>query len=366
MTRLTRRSFIKTTSAGTIAASALSAPFVHAEGTSMTARMVTTWPRNFPALGTGAQRVADRITTMTNGRISIKVFAAGELVPPFEAFDVVSSGSAEMYHGAEYYWQGKNKAFNFFSTVPLGFTAKELQAWVYFGGGQQLWDELSDQYHIKAFLCGNTGVQMGGWFRNPIKSLDDMKGLKMRMPGLGGEVLRKLGASAVALPGSEIFPALQAGTIDATEWVGPYNDMAFGFHKILKNYMYPGFHETGVSLSLGLNKDWFQSLSEVDQKIIETVCSSENDIMLAEYNTRNGDALKKMIREDNINLIKMPDDVFNEIAKLSAEVVAEVAESGEIEKRVYESYTQFRNQVIRWTNTSDYAYLNARKIALGI
>jgi len=364
MENVNRRTFIKGTTVATAASLALPAPSI--AKSKQVAKMVTTWPKNFPGLGTGAQRVADRITTMTNERVTVKVFAAGELAPAFESFDAVSSGAAEIYHGSEYYWQGKNKGFNFFSTVPLGFTSQELEAWIHFGGGQELWDELSGKFGVKGFLCGNTGVQMGGWFRNPIKSLDDIKGLKMRMPGLGGEVLRQLGASAIALPGGEIFPALQAGTIDATEWVGPYNDMAFGFQKILKNYMYPGFHETGVALSLGVNKEWYADLSTGDQKIVETVCASENDTLLAEYNARNGLALEKMIKEDGITLHKFPTEVFNQIAEVSESVVSDVANAGAIEKRIYESYMKFRKHIIEWSNISDYAYLGARKKAFSI
>lgn len=358
---LDRRTFVKGTAVSVAASGTLglSAPAI-AQGKNNVVRMITTWPKNFPGLGTAAQRVADRITIMTNERVNIKVFAAGELVPPFESFDAVSNGGAEIYHGAEYYWQGKNKGFNFFSAVPFGFTSAEQEAWIHFGGGQELWDELSAKFGVKSFLCGNTGVQMGGWFRNPIQSLDDLKGLKMRMPGLGGEVLRQLGASAVALPGGEIFPALQSGTIDATEWVGPYNDMAFGFQKILKNYMYPGFHETGVSLSLGVNQEWFSTLAKNDQTIIKTVCSAENDMLMAEYNIRNEEALQKMLAEDAVKLQKMPQDVLNEIYKVSQEVVADVANAGSIEKRIYESYAAFRKQAIKWTNISDYAYLKAR------
>jgi len=243
--------------------------------------MVTTWPKNFPGLGVGAQRVADRITAASGGRIEVKLFAAGELVPAFESFDAVSTGAAELYHGAEYYWGSKHLGYNFFAAVPLGFTAQELQAWVHFGGGRELWDELGNQFGVKSFLAGNTGPQMGGWFRNPILSPDDLKGLKMRIPGIAGEVIRAVGGSAVALPGGEIFPALQAGTIDATEWVGPYNDEAFGFQRILKNYMYPGFHEPGTGLSVGVNMGWWNELSPGDQAMIEICCLAENDIMLA-------------------------------------------------------------------------------------
>jgi TRAP-type mannitol/chloroaromatic compound transport system substrate-binding protein len=361
-----RRFFLKTGTVGAVAAGAsgLAAPAI-AQNVQQV-KMVTTWPRNFPGLGTGAQRVADRITAASGGRIEVKLFAAGELVPAFESFDAVSSGSAEMYHGAEYYWQGKHKGFNFFTAVPLGFTASELEAWIHFGGGQELWDELAADFGLKCIMAGNTGVQMGGWFREPIDSLDKMKGLKMRMPGLGGEVLRQIGASAVTLPGGEIFPALQAGTIDATEWVGPYNDMAFGFQQILKNYMYPGFHEPGSGLAVGINKAWWDSQTDADKALITACCDAENDRMMAEYNARNGDSLGKLLTDFGVNLHKFPDEVFKEIADASEQVVADVAQGDDIGKRIYESYAAFRKNVSGWTDLSDSAYMTARNAALGL
>ena len=224
-------------------------------------KMVTTWPRDFPGLGTGAQNLANLIGDLSGGRIKVRLFAAGEMVKAFESFDAVSRGDADMYHAADYYWQGRHKAYNFFTSVPMGMTALELDAWIRFGGGQALWDELSGQFGIKPFLAGNTGVQMGGWFRNPIRSLDDMKQLKMRIPGLGGEVIKRLGGEAVTLPGGEIPAALANGKINAAEWVGPYNDKAFGLHRYLKNYMFPGFQEPGTGVCLGINRQtlgWFK------------------------------------------------------------------------------------------------------------
>lgn len=361
-----RRSFLKksTLGAGAAGAATLAAPAIAQD--KQVVKMVTTWPKNFPGLGTGAQRVADRITTVSGGRIEVQLFAAGELVPAFECFDAVSSGAAEMYHGAEYYWQGKHKGYNFFTAVPLGFTAQELQAWMHFGGGQELWDELGADFNVKGFLAGNTGVQMGGWFRDPITSLDDMKGLKMRMPGLGGEVLRQLGANAIALPGGEIFPALQAGTIDATEWVGPYNDMAFGFQKILKNYMYPGFHEPGSGLAVGMNRGWWEGLSETDQALIHACCTAENDVMMAEFNARSGSSLDTLLGEHGVSLHEFPEDVWNEIANLSEQVVADVAAEDDIGKRIYDSYAEFRKSVAGWTKISDQSYTIARAKALSI
>jgi TRAP-type mannitol/chloroaromatic compound transport system substrate-binding protein len=359
-----RRTFIR--AAGVAAAAApLAAPAVLAQDKQIV-RMVTTWPRNFPGLGTGAQRVADRITAASGGRVEVRLFAAGELVPAFESFDAVATGAAEMYHGADYYWQGKHKGYNFFTAVPMGLTAWELNAWVHYGGGQELWDELGRNFGVKGFLAGNTGVQYGGWFRNPIMSVDDLKGLKMRIPGLGGEVIRAVGGTAVALPGGEIFPALQAGTIDATEWVGPYNDIAFGFQNILKNYMYPGFHEPGSGLAVGINLAWWERQTDEIKALIEMACTAENDVMMAEMNANNGPALNRLINEFGVQLIRFPDVVFGELAKASEEVVAAAGQGDDLGRRIYESYFNFRKDIAQSTRLSEEAYTLARFAALEV
>ncbi|MGB0749630.1 MAG: TRAP transporter substrate-binding protein [Magnetospiraceae bacterium] len=324
--------------------------------------MVTTWPKNFPGLGTGAERFAKRITDMSGGALTVKVLAAGELVPPFESFDAVSSGAADMYHGAEYYWQGKSKAFNFFAAVPFGLTAVEQNAWIHNGGCQELWDELSAGFNIKAFMAGNTGVQMGGWFNKEINTLEDYKGLKIRMPGLGGEVLNRLGATPVSLPGGEIFPSLQSGAIDATEWVGPWNDLAFGFYKVAKFYYYPGFHEPGTSLSGAVNLKVWESLSNDHKQIIETAAMAENSFTLSEFTAKNGDALATLINEHNVTLKRFSDDVMKAIGTASGEVLAEVAAADAQTKKVYDAFIKFRKDVMGWTNLSETAYAAARSL----
>ncbi|CCQ73858.1 TRAP transporter substrate-binding protein [Magnetospira sp. QH-2] len=355
-----RRAFITGAAAGIagVAASSLPKPAI-AQGKRQL-KMVTTWPKNFPGLGTGAQRAADRITEMSDGQLEVKLFAAGELVPAFESFDAVSNGTADMYHGAEYYWQGKSKAFNFFAAVPFGLTATEQNAWVYYGGGQELWDELSAGFKIKPFMAGNTGVQMGGWFNKEINGLEDYKGLKIRMPGLGGEVLRKIGAAAVSLPGGEIFPSLQSGAIDATEWVGPWNDLAFGFYKVTKYYYYPGFHEPGTTLSSGVNLDVWNSLSKTQQSIITNAFAAENSHLLAEFNARNGNSLDTLINKHNVVLRKFSDEVMAAIGKASGEVVKEAAAGDAMTKKVYDSFIAARTKSIAWSKISDQAYWNAR------
>ncbi|MGI9422216.1 MAG: TRAP transporter substrate-binding protein [Hyphomicrobiaceae bacterium] len=325
-------------------------------------KMVTTWPRDFPGLGTGAQNVADMITRLSGGLMKIKLFAAGELVPAFEAFDAVARGDAQMYHGADYYWQERHKAYNFFTSVPMGMTALELDAWIRFGGGQQLWDELSAQFGIKPFLAGNTGVQMGGWFQKPIKSLDDIKSLKMRIPGLGGEVVKRLGGEAVTLPGGEIPEALASGRINAAEWVGPYNDRAFGLHKYLQHYMFPGFQEPGTGICLGLNRGFWQSLGDTDRAIFETAATAANNLMLAEYNANNGDALADLRLNEGVQLHIVPQDVWTEIAKTSREVIEEVGNTDDLGRRVLDSFKQFGDRVSEWQRVSDVSYVAYRAI----
>ncbi|MBL4747985.1 MAG: TRAP transporter substrate-binding protein [Magnetovibrio sp.] len=325
-------------------------------------KMVTTWPKNFPGLGTGAQRLADNITAMSDGSLVIKLYASGELVPAMQSFDAVSGGNADMYHAAEYYWQGKHKAFNFFTAVPFGLTATEMDAWINFGGGQQLWDELSARFNLKCFAAGNTGVQMGGWFNKKINTLDDYKGLKIRMPGLGGEVIRQIGGSAVTLPGSEIFPSLQSGAIDATEWVGPWNDLASGFYKITKYYYYPGFHEPGSTLSCGINKDVWNSLSVDHQSIVSNACQAENNRMLSEFNAKNGGALDTLINKHHVILRRQSDDILRGIAVAAEEVLASVGSTDDISRRVYASFMEFRKIAMGWTSLSEMAYTAARAL----
>jgi TRAP-type mannitol/chloroaromatic compound transport system substrate-binding protein len=360
-----RRSFLKTT--GAVAATAgtttLAAPAV-AQGRQEW-KMVTTWPKNFPGLGVGAQRLADRITEATDGRVTVRVFAAGELVPPFESFDAVANGTAEMYHAPDYYWQGKHPGFAFFTAVPLGFTAPEINAWIMHMGGQALWEELSGQFGVKPILCGNTGVQMGGWFREPIESVDDLQGLTFRMPGLGGEALRQLGVNVIALPGGEIFQALQSGQIDATEWVGPTNDLAFGFYRIAKNYYYPGFHEPGSAICAGINRSAWDALSATDKAIVENCCLADDNFMYAEFTAKNGTALNTLVEQHGVTLRRFPTEVWNAFARASEEVVGAVGDHDDLARRIRDSYLAARRDLRAWTNIAEQAYGEARNEALG-
>ncbi len=356
-----RRDFLTAGLVAGAVGSTLTAPAVLAKD-KIKWKMVTTWPKNFPGLGTGANQLAKYITEMSEGRLEVTVYGGGEIVPPLGIFDAVSEGVAEMGHGAAYYWKGKTQAAQFFATVPFGLTADEMNAWVYYGGGQKIWDDIYADFNLKPFLAGNTGVQMGGWFNREINTLGDFKGLIMRMPGLGGEVLSNIGATPKLLPGGEIFTSLQTGAIDATEWVGPYNDLAFGFYKIAKYYYYPGWHEPGTALESFVNKKAYDALPKDLQRVIEVACQAANNDMHAEFTARNGQALDTLINKHNVQLKRFPDDVVEKLRVTSEEVVANVANSDPASKKAYNSYIKFRANVGKWTTLSETNYSNARKL----
>lgn len=323
-------------------------------------KMVTTWPKNFPGLGSGAEFLAKLINEMSGGRIKIKVYGAGELVPAFEIFDAVSRGAAELGHGAAYYWKGKNEALQFFSTVPFGLTATEMNAWLYHGGGMELWQQAYAPFGLVPTASGNTGVQMGGWFNKEINSVDDLKGLKMRIPGLGGEVLNRAGGTPVNLPGGELFTALQTGAIDATEWVGPYNDLAFGLYKVARYYYYPGWHEPGTTLECFINKEAMDALPADLKSVVVNASRVANQDMLAEYTARNNDALETLLIKHNVDLRKFPDDVLEKLREISKTAVADEANKTPLGKEIYQSYMEFSKKVSAWHDISERAYLNAR------
>lgn len=358
-----RRDFLTRAGAsGLIAGSALSVSKLAKAAPKYKWKMVTTWPKNFPGLGTGANLLAKLITEMSGGRIEVKVYGAKELVPAFEVFNAVSSGNAQMGHGAAYYWKGKSEAAQFFAAVPFGLNAQEMNGWLYHGGGMELWKEIYAEFNLIPAAAGNTGVQMGGWFNREIKSIDDLKGLKMRIPGLGGEVLKRAGGTPVSLPGGEIYTSLQSGAIDATEWVGPYNDLAFGFYKVAKFYYYPGWHEPGTTLEAIINKKAFEELPKDLQSIVLNACKVANQDMLAEYTARNNDALQTLIQVHKVNLKPFPNDVLKKLHTLSDEVLDELAAKDKHSAKVYASFKKFRDQVAQWHNVSELAYYNSRNL----
>ena len=324
-------------------------------------KMVTTWPKNFPGLGTGAQYLANTINKLSGGRIQVTVYGSGELVPAFEIFDAVSNGVAELGHGSAYYWKGKNDTFQFFSTVPFGMTANEMNAWLYKGGGMALWEEAYKDFNLLPMAAGNTGVQMGGWFNKEINSLSDLKGLKMRIPGLGGEVLKRAGGTPVNLPGGELFTALKTGTIDATEWVSPYNDLAFGLHKAAKYYYYPGWHEPGTTLECFVNKDKYEELPEDLKNILLGASKMANIDMLCEIISKNNEALEVLKNKHQVDIRSYPEEVLNELYEISTKVVKELSLSSGFAEEVYNSYSSFQEKTRNWNEISIKSYLNTNK-----
>lgn len=325
-------------------------------------KMVTSWPKNLPAIGVAPERFAELVETMSNGRLKIKVYGANELVAPDEVFDAVSNGSAQMGHGAAYYWVGKAPAAVLFTTVPFGMTAQEMNAWIAYGGGLELWRELYEPFDVIPMACGNSGVQMGGWFNSEINTLDDLKGLVMRIPGLAGEVMQRAGAAPTTMPASELYTALQSGTIDATEWVGPYNDLALGLHDIAKYYYYPGWHEPGATIELIVNEQAFEALPADLQKIVEVASRAINQDMLDEFMARNNAALKTLVEEHNVELRRLPDEVLLRLKEISTEVMDELANKDPLTKRIVTSYREFQTEVSQWTAIADQAYLYARDL----
>lgn len=325
-------------------------------------KLVTSWPKNLPGLGEAPERLSQIVKDMSDGRINIRVYGAGEIVPALEVFDAVSSGVSEIGHSGAYYWKGKSPAAQFFTAIPFGLTAQEINGWLHHGGGLELWRELYDDFGLIPMAGGNTGVQMAGWFNKEINSLEDMKGLKMRIPGLGGEVLKKIGGVPVTLPGGELFTALQTGTIDATEWVGPYNDLAFGLYKAAKYYYYPGWHEPGAMLEFIFNKEKFNALPADLQAILTHACRAVNQDMLDVYTAKNNDALVTLVEQHNVQLRKFPDDVLKELRRVSDEVALGVSETSPLTKRIYDSVMKFKNSVLDYHAISEQAYLNARTL----
>lgn len=360
-TSLPRRQFL-TGIAALGAASAFPAPAI-AKG-NREWKMVMTWQKTLPGLGTGAVRLANRITALSEGKLTVKPYGGGELVPALGTFDAVAQGTAEMGHSAPYYWLNKHPSCAFFCAVPGGLTVQEQNAWLYFGGGQQLWDELYAGFGLKAFPAGNTGAQMGGWFNRALNTLDDLKGLKMRMPGLAGEVLNRLGGSSQTIPSQELFTAIQSGVIDALEWVGPWNDMALGFHRVAKYYYGPGFHEGGATLELMVNKQAYESLPKELQRIVKTACAVENELMSAEYYANNIRAFQVLKHKHHVDIRTYPEVISKAFYSTAEEVVAgtvdKTAAKTDISRRTYDSYHQFRQYSMDTNDVSEFGFMKGR------
>lgn len=325
-------------------------------------KMITSWPKNLPALGTAPELFADSVEKMSNGRMRIRVYGANELVGGLEVFDAVSAGTAEIGHSGPYYWQGKINATPFFSTIPFGLTGTEMDAWLAFGGGNELWREIYAPFNLIPVRGGNSGTQMFGWFNKEINSLDDLQGLKMRIPGLGGEVFDRAGGVPVTMQVSDVFTALETGALDATEWVSPYNDLAAGYHTVAQYYYYPGWHEPGSTLETIFNKEAFEALPEDLQEILTTASEVMNKRIHDELTARNNEALQTLVNEHGVELRRLPDDVLQEFRRLSEQVIQEMASVDATSQRVYDSWKSFLDGVSAYHRIAEDAFIEARNL----
>ncbi len=325
-------------------------------------KIVTTWPANFPIFQEGVEKFADDVRTMTNGRLDIKVYAGGELVPALGVFDAVSQGTVEMGHGSPYYWAGKVPEAQFFSSVPFGMTPKGMNAWLYNGGGLDLWREAYKPFNLIAFPMGNSDIQMGGWFNKPINSLDDIAGLRMRIPGLGGKVLKKAGGNPVLMAGGEIYTALERGTIDATEWVAPFHDLRLGLNRAASYYYYPGWHEPGTVFELMINTDKWASLPADLQRAVEVTATAINGWMYVQMGFYNQQALNELKSKENIQIVEFPEEVLLALKQATRETMAEESAANPAFKRVYDSYKSFQASYEGWDALSEQSYQNSLKL----
>ncbi len=358
-----RRSFLRTSALGGTAAAAttLAAP-AYAQG-KRTLTMVTSWGRGLAGVFDAAQKAADNLTAITDGQITVEVKAAGELVGAFEVFDAVTSGQADMYHAADYYFVNQHPGFAFFTGVPFGMTATELNNWYYHGNGAAMHDKLGEIFGLKSFLAGNTGTQAGGWFRKEINGPEDFNGLKFRMPGLGGKALGYMGASVQNLPGAEVYQALASGALDGTEWIGPWADEKAGFQEITKFYYTAGFHEPAAGLSLAMNRDVFDSLTPSQQAAVEVASGHANVWNLSQYLNNNGAALQRL-QAGGVKVLEFPDSVWDAMGAASQQVYDEFM-GDELFKEIYDDYVVSMKDSSGWLTQSIGAYRAQRDRVLG-
>ena len=329
-------------------------------------KMVTAWPKNLPGPGVAAQMLADRITALSGGRIEVKLFAAGELVPGRGVFDAVSEGTAELYHAVPAYWGSKSKGILLFGSQPFGLRADEQFGWLQHGGGQALYDEMYGRFGIKPFLCGNSGPQMAGWFRTEINSAEDLKGLKFRTTGLASEMASKLGMAAQAMGGKDMFQALQTGALDAGEFIGPWTDSALGFYQVAKNYYWPGVGEPSSAEECGVNGKIFGELPDDLKQAVSLACESLYNPVWTEYTTKHAQSLQALVADHGVQVKKLPDDVITAMGKAAAEVIDELRQDDdELVKKITESFVAYRDLVGGYMTYADNGQMNARASVLG-
>lgn len=353
----TRRAALRASLAA-LGATALAAPAI-ASGR-IEWKMVTSWPKNLPGPGVSAERLAQTIGRLSDGRLTVRVFAAGELVPPLECFDAVGGGTAEMAHTASLYWAGKMAAAPIYTSSPFGLTPLEHLSWIDHGGGQQLWDELYAPHGVKPFMAGNTGISMAGWFRRSIERLDDVKGLKIRVVGLGGEVWRRMGATPVALPPGEVFSAFQSGVVDAAELLAPHSDLAVGLHRVTRLYYGPGFDKpNGTGEALISLRAW-AALPEDLKGIVATACREEHATALGQAEWMNAVALETLVGTHGVELRQMPAEVMARARSVAEELYAEIAARDPLSRRVVDSLRQARSRTAGWSAANLAHFLPSR------
>ncbi len=351
-----RRSFLKKTGLGLAAGAAAAAPAIaNAQGAGLPTiswRMAASWPKSLDTLFGGAEHIAKRVSDATGGKFTIKVFAAGEIVGGLQVFDAVQAGTVECGHTAAYYYFGKDQTFAFGTSIPFGLNARQQFAFMHHGGGLELMRDFYKEYNVINFPAGNTGAQMGGWFRKEIKSVADLKGLKMRIGGTGGQVLSKLGVVPQQIAAGDIYPALEKGTIDAAEWVGPYDDEKLGFYKVAKHYYYPGWWEGGPGTDLMVGTKAWASLPKEYQAILEAACSEVYIWMLSKYDALNPAALKRLLA-NGVKLAPFPNDVMAACYKASEELYKEIAAKSTKFNKVYEPWKKFRDEQVQWASIAE-------------
>lgn len=358
-----RRDFVRkaslTAAAGTVLAGCAAAE--DGEGATVMTRPRVSWrltssfPRSLDTIFGAAEVMARRVEALTDGRFTIRVFPAGEMVPFDQVLESVQKGTIQMGHSASYYFTGLNPALAFDATVPFGFNARQLNAWMYYGEGMDLTRAMFSDFNIRNYPGGNTGVQMGGWFRRQVGSVADLNGLKMRIPGLGGKVMSEMGVNVQVLGGGEIYAALETGTIDATEWSGPYDDEKLGFHQVARNYYYPGWWEPGPGLSFYINKDAWATLPSEYQAALETACAEASIDMMASYDAKNPPALDRLLKED-IALHPFADDILTEASRITRSLLEQEAAADPAYAAMYASYRAFGEQSNRWLGTAEQSY----------
>ncbi|MBB5752518.1 TRAP transporter substrate-binding protein [Prosthecomicrobium pneumaticum] len=350
-----RRSFIKSAGLAGVGTAALAAPAIAQSAPEIKWRLTSGFPKSLDTIYGGAETISKAVSDITDGKFQIQVFPSGELIPTPQALDAVQNDTVEATHTCSYYYVGKDPTFAIGTAIPFGLNARQQNAWITEGGGQQLLDEFYGQYGVVSFVAGNTGTQMGGWWRKEIKSVADLSGVKFRIAGLGGRVMAKLGAAPQQIPGSDIYPALEKGTIDAAEWVGPYDDEKLGFAQVAKYYYYPGFWEGGPAIHLFVNKAKYEALPDSYKAALKAASALANDVMMAKYDVKNVTAIRSLVGS-GVQLRRYPNDVLEAAYKATFELYDELAAENANWKKVYEPWKKYREEAYQWFRVAEYTF----------